>query len=205
MIDQTFPDWELWILENSTDSTTRQLIKDSGVLDDQRIRYEEINMTPESRAEIYPTARLLNQYYKEANGELIMYLSDDDLFGPTAAEVCVKMFDRYEGWDAAWFSLQHHISDGPGHTSPPISGIAANSLRTTGQLDGRVDGGQVVHTRAALDQLEWPWFPETDDPGINRHCDGLFLEKIAGKFPFHPIGRVLVHHRYTATSTWTPA
>jgi spore maturation protein CgeD len=204
IVGQTFQDWELWVLENSTDDgATRKVIKDSGVLDDKRIVYEELNYSTRFRQSVYITAWMLNHWYKKANGDLILYLSDDDLFSPDAAEVCVQAFDQHPDWDAAWFSLQHHISGAPYHTGPPVSGIAANSLKGPGQMDCQADGGQVVHTRRILDEVPEPWFPETDDPGINRHCDGLFLENIASKTPFHPIPKVLVHHRYTSASTWT--
>lgn len=202
---QTLRDWECWVLENSTDGgATRQALKDSGLLDDTRVHYEELDLSDELRASVYVSCWLLNQYYRlAAVDSLILYLSDDDLFEPDVAEVCVQAFEDHPDWEAAWFSLHHHLTSEPWHTSPPVSGIAANSLKGSGQMDCQVDGGQVVHTRRCLDEVSYPWFIETSDAGMNRHADGLFLENIASLYPFHPIGKVLVHHRYTSISEWT--
>src|SRR5271170_5538936 len=79
VINQASGDWELWILENSTDGKTRQVIKDSGVLKNPKIIYEEIDIDASTRARIYPPAMLLNRYYPKANGEFIIFLADDDL------------------------------------------------------------------------------------------------------------------------------
>ena len=54
VLAQDFTDYELWILENSTDGTTRETI--APLLDDPRIVYEEITFGPGEREAAYPTA-----------------------------------------------------------------------------------------------------------------------------------------------------
>src|SRR5579859_256026 len=191
VLDQSYGNWELWLLENSDDDGhTRTVLKDLGVTENPKIIYEEIEYTPEERRAVYPTAELLNKYYPWAQGKYIFYLSDDDLFDPDCFETCVTFLEA-GGHEACWFSLRIVYVDGPdtgpfpdgpaSGSRPGCTGIAAD--RTVGAgyemaLNCKMDGGQIVHTKEVLSRIAQPYFPQTNDY-FTRQCDGFFLTKLA--------------------------
>src|ERR1700722_10173117 len=94
---QTMTDWELWLLENSNDGVTHEIVgneidrylktfneKPLGMIHYERLEGDEIER---QRREKYITNWLLNVYYPEALGEYIFYISDDDLIDPECLEV----------------------------------------------------------------------------------------------------------------------
>lgn len=197
VLGQTFGDFEYWVLENSTDAETRSAV---GALaaTDPRVIYREVDFTEADRREFYPTARLLNEFYPQAAGEYVFYLSDDDLLAPTCLERCVAFMEGDPEMMVAYFTMTF-TRDGRG-----VSTIGANGFRGLGSnagVDCSIDGGQIVHRRRCLDELEQPYFPlGWPDAG---HADGLFMEKLAARFRFYPLNETLAEHRFTALSTWT--
>lgn len=203
VVAQTMPDWELWVMENSTDDATRELIRDSGLLDDSRIIYEDIDLSPDKRGSVNMMGWLLNQYYPLANGEYIFYLSDDDLVDPECfAEMAGYLDDT--GYDVCWASLRCTGCSGPGDVGPfENSGIAAREIKEQGRIDGLVDGGQIMHRKTCLDNLDRPYFYEGNVYDMARHIDGMFMEKLAGYCKFYPVDKWLMTHRFTSVSTYT--
>lgn len=202
---QTRGDWELWILENSTDGTTRQGIADAGFLKDSRINYEELDSVPRGRVNMM--GWLLNRYYRDANGRYILYLSDDDLLQPRCLEFMAGYLDEHPEHGACWATLNCISANAPGITEGPNTHlyIPADGIRGPGTVDEKVDGGQVMHRASCLDDVSFPFFEETPDLLIARHIDGLFLEKLVKTHPLHPVGdfRTLIIHRVTPLSTYT--
>jgi len=204
VLAQTFGDFEYWILENSTDhGHTRQAI--APLLGDPRIVYEEISLTAEERERAYPTAVLLNRYYAKAAGRYIFYLSDDDLVIPQTLQRCVEHLEDDPARWVCWFSMW--ISERtPAGGFHRVGGIAASQLAGRDTLmpsvDCRIDGGQVMHRTACLDEIPHPWFPETPAPDDARHADGVFLEKLAARWQLWPLPDFMLTHRRTPLSTW---
>lgn len=206
---QTRTDWELWIIENSNDGETHKLVEAEleywralpNQIHYERLEGEEIE---NKRAYTYITSWLMNVYYPEANGEYIFYLSDDDLIDPECFEVMAGELDSHPDRAIVYAGLRTVASTEPGQTGPfPDSGIPAkDELSFTGSVDSRVDGGQVMHRKICLDALVHPYFEEIPDPTIARHADGIFLERLIGRFTFYPIDRYLITHRWTSKSQW---
>jgi glycosyltransferase involved in cell wall biosynthesis len=197
-------DWELWILENSEDGgQTRQAIVP--LLGDPRIRYEEISLGPEDRLpNAYPTAVLLNRYYGKAAGEFIAYISDDDTWEPGLLSRCLEEFAAHPEWHAVWFTMWRSAWDGrqgrfrPAGSIPAVNEVGRGAAQERASC--RVDGGQVMHRRACLEEIAQPWFPE--EAGTAHYCDGLFLQKLADVHPLHPVPDRLMTHRATPLSAW---
>jgi glycosyltransferase involved in cell wall biosynthesis len=202
ILAQDFTDFEFWILENSTDGETRETI--APLLGDPRIVYEEIEFGPGEREACYPTARLLNRYYAKAAGKYIVYLSDDDLLDPRTLRLCVEFLEADTSRKVCYFGLRHASLRASGFM--PTGGIPALHPMGAGTdlpvVDSRIDGGQIAHRTDCLEVLEQPWFPEQSEPGIACHADGLFMQKLAREFTFHPLNETLVTHRRTPLSTW---
>lgn len=203
VLNQTFPYWEMWLLENSTDDgLTRGVLELSGVLDDPRIIYEKIDLDPDLRNSVHPTAWILNRYYPKANGNYIFYLSDDDLLEPDCFRTCVAHLNSHKHHHVVYFSLSVVEMPAP-HTAGYQRGqIPATCIRGPGDVDGSIDGGQVAHRKSCLDALEQPFFNETTEKHYARHADGLFLQSLAIHYQFYPIRQVLSTKRYTPLSTW---
>jgi Glycosyl transferase family 2 len=203
VLAQDEPGWEYFILENSDDGgRTRAAI--APLVRDPRIIYQEIDLLPEDRAGGYVTARLLNEYYGKASGAVIFQLSDDDLLEPSCFSRCLAELAAHPEYSAVWFTMWRTVWDeARGRFRPAGSIPAVNAVGVgTGQYqaDCRVDGGQVAHRRECLEQIDPPWFPE--GRGTAHHADGVFLQKLANRYPFYPVPDHLLTHRATPLSTW---
>lgn len=203
---QSFADWEFWILENSTDGKTRNILHKNLPLDDPRIIYKEIDLPEEVRSQHYPTAYLLNRYYPEANGDIILYVSDDDLFVPGIFREVVSYFDDNPDHDALYFHLARTMANRPGEGTAWYerwAGITADATRGIGKVDCFIDGGQIAYRKKVLDVIEQPYFQEEISDSTD-HADGLHLEKVVqAGFKFYPLKVKGVIHRHTPVSTWT--
>jgi glycosyltransferase involved in cell wall biosynthesis len=208
---QTKDDWELWILENSNDGGhTRKFIESElnswpeDIRD--RVTYEILGgeEIERQRQERYITAWLLNVYYPEARGDYIFYLSDDDFLDADCFEHMAGDLDANPEHHVVYAGLRFAASQGPGVLGPwPDEGIAAKDPKAfPGSCDTKIDGGQVMHRKTCLDALTFPYFEETTEHHIASHCDGIFLERLVGRFTFHPVDKFLITHRWTAKSVW---
>lgn len=208
IFSQTRTDWELWILENSTDNdVTRSLLRE--FLDNEapasKVYYEECDVPGDVRSSRVVPTWLLNQYYGEANGRYIFYISDDDLIDPRCFEFAAGFLDSSTA-TACWFPLQRNNIRAPG--SPGTFGggvIPSDGIRGPGSVCDQVDGGQIMHRKTCLDDMSWPWFEE--NPAIAAgHWDGLFMNKLVERHPLHPVPNapVLAVHRHTPLSMYAP-
>lgn len=208
---QTMTDWELWILENSNDDgTTRRLIDlelQSHPLEiTKKIHYELLQgeEIERQRREKYITSWLLNVYYPEASGEYLFYLSDDDLIDPDCFEVMAGELDANPNYQVVYAGLRVGYTNTPGETEFPDTGIPAQDAKSfPGSVDCRIDGGQIMHRKTCLDALVPPYFEEAREAWMANHVDGMFMERLVGRFVFWPIDRYLITHRRTGLSLWT--
>lgn len=219
---QTRDDWELWILENSNDGRTNLIVEDEltrhfglqecdeeeflDVLGANGVHYvrlegEEIER---QRREKYITAWLLNVYYPEANGEYIFYISDDDLIDPECFEVMARELDANLNYYVVYAGLRVSHPFKPGEVGEFSAELAAKDIKSfPGTADCKMDGGQVMHRKTCLDALVPPYFEEINLGHVANHVDGIFLERLVGRFTFYPIDRYLITHRRTKISLWT--
>jgi spore maturation protein CgeD len=211
VIAQTMVDWELWILENSTDGVTNLIVQrelESHPLDiTKKIHYERLEgeEIERIRREKYMTCWLMNVYYPEANGKYIFYLSDDDLIDPECFEFMAGELDANPHHQVVYAGLRHGTPSGPGDCGPwPDLGIPAIETKTfVGSVDSLVDGGQIMHTKKILDKISYPYFEETSEGKFARHSDGIFMERLVCCTPFWPVPRFLITHRWTNLSVWS--
>lgn len=204
VLAQDNPDWELWIMDNSTDGTTRDVLRNSGLLNDSRINYEELNLLSRKRDSVNMMGFLLNAYYPRARGEFIFYMSDDDLIDRNCLGTMAGYLDE-TGYDVCWASLRCTACKGPGDTGPfADKGIPARTIKDSpGSVDNTVDGGQILHRASCLDRISRPYFYEGPDGEQARHIDGIFMERLVSQFPFYPLDKWMMTHRYTPVSTYS--
>jgi glycosyltransferase involved in cell wall biosynthesis len=204
VLDQTIAEWDYWIIDNSTDDLTRQVLHEK-LPKDPRIHYLEFDFTPLQRKSFYVPAYICNQVYQELTGVYVFYLSDDDLIMPKCLETMVlflesnpeasvcyhsqsRMFWRKDHWNEEGGVYTHYI-------------LGKDSVFPN--VDCSLDGGQILHKRACLDALEYPYFNEHLSSA--SHSDGMFLQRLANLYKIYPVPvhEPLSIHRITPKSTWT--
>jgi len=202
VLDQDCGDFELWVLENSTDDRTRKVI--GPLLGDPRIRYLELDIPAAQRESCYITSQLLNTFYPRAEGRFIFYLSDDDLLQPGCVAEVTRFLEEDPARGVCYFSQRQVVwRDG---CWQDCLVIAADQPRGTGTqmvtVDCHIDGGQIAYRTSCLRALTQPWFPEDPDPSVARHSDGLFMQKLASFHTFWPLPAELGVKRRSPLSTW---
>jgi hypothetical protein len=85
VLAQTYPDWELVIVDNRSSDNTREVVR---AFQDPRIRYFE-------NAENIGLVRNWNRCIEHARGEYVAILPADDLYLPRMLERCVRMLDSH--------------------------------------------------------------------------------------------------------------
>lgn len=161
---------------------------------------------PELRREKCPIGWTTNEVIRAGliRGRYVSTFYDDDQYGPHFVERMAGYLDAHPEASAVWCS-QDRVRLDPDGTETLVGRIGATGPRGPGQFDCQVDGAQIMFRRTALDAIGDPWLPE--DPGDScRHSDGIFLERLAaavGTVPALP--EVLLRHRFTPISTYTPS
>lgn len=207
--EQTDPRWELHVLENSTDGETRQSVHDIHDLmisQDPRIKIWHFDLSVEERAEKDVPVYLCNLSYPMATGDLIVYISDDDLISPGLTEMIIRKMDENPDWDAMyWNALVAHVHSFKDEVDAR-PWLSAAIDRGPGQLDCQVDGGSIAVRKSAFERLEKPWYPEDLSLGQNSHSDGVLMEKLANSgVVFHAVDYNGLVHRRTPISVYTKA
>lgn len=207
VMEQDFEDFELWIVENSTDDgRTRNVLRKFGNLTDPRVIYKEFDLAADIRNKYHACPYLLNQLYPQANGELIFYVSDDDLFLSGIFRKVTDYFDENPEHEAVYFNLARTTARNPGEGKlwrERWAGIKADAPRTAGALDCCIDGGQIAYKKSVLDRIAQPYFYDGRGPEA-AHADGLHMNSIGQTgVVFYPIAMNGVIHRHTPASTWT--
>ena len=203
--DDKHKDWELWLMENSTDTKTRKLLKTFALGEDPRIKYLELDLGPEIRDYHAIAPYLMNKYYRQATGDIIMYLSDDDLFMPYLFRFVSDHFEDHPLDEAVYFDMARTNATRPGTGttwSEAFASICASVPRVKGHLYCQVDGGQVAYRKSVLSRLPEKFMYDELGPQA-RACDGLHLEDIAeAGVVFQPLPYRGLIHRHTKLSLW---
>lgn len=136
-------------------------------------------------------------------GKYVCHFYDDDVYDPRFMERMAGYLDDHPDEMAVWCSQDRARIERDGGYRV-FATIRAYDGLSPGQIDNRVDGGQVMYRRKVLDMLGDPWM--TEDGALCMHSDGIFLERVASVIG-HPIGAipdVLMTHRMTPLSTYSP-
>jgi spore maturation protein CgeD len=193
VVNQTHKDIEYYILENSTDMTVKEKIVDH--VQDSRIYYTDEFFT--DRKTQYPTTVLLNKYLPLLEGDIIMYLSDDDYFLPNCFEKVVNLFTSTPDAKVVYFGLSIQ-----GPAGNEVSKIPANEKLPVGHnMDCMLDGGQVAFRRECLEKLPQPIY-KTEMNNETAHCDGIFLNRLSKEYEFYNIPDILAVKQRTNISTF---
>lgn len=197
---QTDQNFMWWIMDNSTDAATRELVlswKDAGW-----IKVTTHDYTDEERRERFIHPVLLNQALAEApTGDYFIHMSDDDLPYPRFLETLVGFLIFNRDKDACytkirWTTLEEDGSWEVRTELPPAPVIFGPKIDPFGQ-----DGNSMLFSLEALRSLgEKPWPEDWDGADC---CDGQMLRSFCKEHRIWPASTVpLMDHRTTELSAF---
>jgi hypothetical protein len=207
VLAQTFADWQ-GILIDSGSLLDRGFFEDFSWASDPRLIIIPSGETASLRRRKAMAPWCFNECYRRGlvQGELVMYLCDDDLLYPNAFATFVEAFKNnpdamamYASQDIGWVG-----SDGRCEIVGERRALAPGGKKCAGRImDCQVDYLQLCHRRAALDVLAGPeYWPEAGATG--DHADGIFMEKLGEHFDILPLDVKVSLNRRTPWSVNLP-
>lgn len=169
-----------------------------------------------------PVARCFNQAYTQGliSGKYFCTFYDDDLYHPQFMEKMTAFLEENPHKDAVRCSQEVvEIDEDENIINTRPTRVADATLTSSDIWDCHVDGAQVMMKTTLLDDLyssmsllddeqvatmRPEFFPESNDPDIRSHSDGIFFERI--KTVMSECGYIeecLCTHRHTPWSTYT--
>ncbi len=182
LLGQTYSNWQGIVIDSGV-----LLDQDYSFPSDTRLRVIRSTETQEIRDSLHIASWCVNQAWKEGRikGDLVFYLSDDDLLHCQAFEHFVNFFNEYPEQVVCYGSQDIYHNE-------KVSERLATDPVTVGGIDCRIDGSQFCIRRQLLERVTWP-----EDRAARLHADGLFFEEVARVFgPILPIPhKVSIHRR----------
>lgn len=188
---QTFKDFELMIIENSTDLETRSVLEK---YDDPRIKMFYENPTPEERKAECIVSVYNNKYIDIAEGKYIFFFCDDDILLPNCLEEHYKHAEANGSCDnhsgQIWLNYKKGL-----WSFEKILQWPGEVFDESHSPSCKLTGGAVMFNREHItSSLEQPYFRLNSD-----HCstaDADFFEKMSKYYPIFPVNMTLSIARF---------
>lgn len=193
---QTFTDYECIVMDSGQRATVPPL--------PPRVEWHTTGEEPGLADRLCPVGWATNEVIRRGlvRGKYVCTFYDDDEYEPTFLERMVGYLEE-TGEQAVWCT-QDRVRLLANGERQPAGQIRADHVLHPGELDNRVDGGQVMFTRDALMAVGDPWLPEDPRDGTCRHSDGIFLEKLCRVVgEIKALDVMLYTHRFTPYSTYS--
>lgn len=186
VLKQTYPHWELLIVDDNSNQQTQNLLS-SYPLMDSRIRIIQSNVQEEDRPKTTRYATCINLAIPHLTGDLITYLTDDDIYLPERFEKMVELFEA---------NPHIYVIYGNQRIMKVNNGIfeevgIRGSVGITRQVWGVLDHNSIMH-RTSCFSLVPRW---DDNPSIWAWADAVFFRSLAAHWDFHPLNIVTDEHR----------
>lgn len=186
VLEQTYDDWELIIMEdNSPDPTVRGILESYLPNDKLTIYYSDI--TEEDRYKTARYATLINKAVREfSTGEYITYLTDDDFYYPNRLEAMVDYLDENSDVSVVYGSI-YNVDIMGNQAGERL----ADEILPTGW--DRVDHNAVMHRREVFFEVDgWE-----DNAGTWGGADSYFWRRIADAgYKMYPVKEFVAAKRY---------
>jgi hypothetical protein len=205
VLDQTHSNWEGTLMDSGV------LLSQGffAYLKDPRLKIIPTGETPEFARTRNMASWCLNQWLNSdrAQGELIMYLCDDDLLYPEAFETYWSFYCQNDRVPQAMYASQDiGVVDLQGRNQiigRRIADRPAGRFCKGRRLDCRVDSLQLCHTSKLLGKYREVYKTtqfHSEDKRDAHHADGIFMEQLGALTKFYNINKVLSMNRRTAES-----
>jgi len=133
--------------------------------------------------------------------DYICWLSDDDLLLPNYIADLAGYLDTHPEAECV-YGGSRHVKIHPSLGEQFIRNLPEESpfpVFSASYTPGwRIDGGQFMIRRSALERVPYPYYPEDPDPSVARVCDALFMDKIARYMTMYPVQVFIMTNRMTS-------
>jgi spore maturation protein CgeD len=188
---QTYPNWELIIVDDHSNEETLSVLMEI-VGQDRRCRLLQTGVKDEDRSKTTRYATCINMALKYITGDLVTYLTDDDIYYPQRFEKMLELFNSDPNIHVVYGRQKMvHIENGvAGHQGVrPLVGITRHPM-------GAVDHNSFMHRRYCLELVKgWD-----DNPSLWPHADLSFFQKLAEYWEFYPVDFITDEHRFHGKS-----
>lgn len=211
VLAQTYQEWVWWVVINSM-GWPEGYDSESPIWEDPRVFVGWFGVSEDYRKSFHVPSKIVNQFYSKVQTPYIYFLADDDLIDRDGLGVLVKNIGfRDDGDDliGPWYDavygrceVQNEQPDGSFTTSCWCYDGQDVGLNTSIDPDCRLDGGQVLHTKALWDRCTadgWQLSDKKEDAG---HNDGQLLSRLAQFATFHYVPQRICTHRRTHLSSF---
>lgn len=183
---QTYPHWELIIVDDNSNLKTKQVLKKL-VSNDSRIKLIQSGVKDQDRHKTVRYAVCINLAIPHITGNLVTYLTDDDIYYPQRFRRMVQLFHEnphihvvYGKQRVIRMSNDRVIST----SIRPLVGVTKHPM-------SRVDHNSFMHRRSCFNKVNgWD-----TDPAYWRNADAVFFRKLVQYWSFHPVDAVTDEHR----------
>jgi glycosyltransferase involved in cell wall biosynthesis len=183
---QTYPNWELIIVDDNSDINTQLILRDI-VRRDKRFKLIQTGVKDEDRSKTTRYATCINMAIPHIKGELVTYLTDDDIFYPQRFEKMVEVFRR-NSFIHIVYGKQKVVILNNGVVTNEFIRHLAGITRSPG---GRVDHNSFMHRRSCLNIVKgWD-----DNPTLWSYADAAFFQKLVKYWDFYPLNFITDEHR----------
>jgi glycosyltransferase involved in cell wall biosynthesis len=183
---QTYPNWELIVVDDNSNAKTKNVLKEIAD-EDSRITLIQTGVRPEDRPKTTRYATCINLALERITGDLVTYLTDDDIYYPTRFEKMAMAFHMNPKIHVLYGRQKVIVYTGNRITRTfirPLVGVTRYPM-------GRVDHNSFMHRRACLEVVKgWDDHPDNWKAG-----DAAFFRKLVRHWDFYPINVLTDEHR----------
>lgn len=187
VIDQTYRNWELLIMDDHSDDKTRKIIEQ--YLPDKRIHYFNSNINDAERYKTTRYATLINQALDMANGKYISYLTDDTVYEPNRLQLMVEYLDGNSNVQVVYSSQKIQELN---KNQMVISEQIRRTKGILGKAANIVDHCSVLHRRDIAEKVKNKYGNYWNDNQKYWHnADATFWNRLNQFCLFYPIEDIL--------------
>lgn len=183
---QTYPNWELIIVDDNSDMITQSILKDT-VKNDQRCKLIQSGVKEEDRLKTTRYATCINMAIPYITGDFVTYLTDDDIYYPKRFEKMIELFISNSAIHVVYGRQKVVVLNNgvqTNHFIRPLIGI-------TRAPELRVDHNSFMHRRSCLD-ITGGW---DDAPELWAQADIGFFKRLVQYWDFYPLDFITDEHR----------
>ncbi|MFP5113733.1 glycosyltransferase family 2 protein [Bacillaceae bacterium C204] len=197
ILNQTYGDFELFIMDDNSNDATLRVIEP--FLKDKRVKFYKSEIkTIKERVEKTRYAVLINQALELAQGEYVMYATDDIVFHVEKVEKMVDYLDKnpevmvvYTASKTSYLNEQGEITRTAVRPANTVSWLAPCMT----------DHCSIMHRKSILPKIKKQFGSNWDeDPQFYRLGDARFFWRINHFWPFYPLNEILDYNFITPKS-----
>ncbi|GGE39316.1 protein CgeD [Pullulanibacillus camelliae] len=194
VIDQTYEEWELWIMDDHSQEETVQAI--APFISDPRVHFYNSKIEDKDRYKTTRYATLINEAIRLSEGDYICYLTDDTFYYPDKLSKMVTFLQDHPQVDVVYSSQCVK------HTDPAYHVFYESEIKAETILEKaafKVDHCSVMHTRTLAQKVRQKYGEYWDDDPKYWHCaDAVFWSRLNDFACFYPLPEPL---EYTLKAT----